>query len=78
MVAIYENPYCGTDVAVPVPGKDEDVDEDEDSWQHLRPHLRPELSPKWVQKLLAHCSAAHETPLLAAPTLATAVGIAEL
>jgi hypothetical protein len=73
MVAIYENLYCGTGLPMPVSGKD--IDEDEDScWQHLR----PELSPKRVQELLAHCPAAHETPLVVAPTLTTTAGIAEL
>ncbi len=57
---------------MPMPGKDESVDDDS-CWQHLR----PELSPKRVQKLLAHCPAAHETPLVAAPTLATDAGNAE-
>jgi hypothetical protein len=70
MVAMYVYPYCGT--CLPVPGKDEEVNED--SWQHLR----LELSPQRVQELLAHCPAAHETPLVAAPTLAKAAGIAAL
>jgi diaminopropionate ammonia-lyase len=81
MVAIYENPYFGTGLPVPVvPGKDVDVDVDVNTdgngmhWQHLR----PELSPKRVQALLAHCPVAHETPLVTARTLAVKAGIAEL
>jgi diaminopropionate ammonia-lyase len=72
MVVIYENPYCGTGLPVPVPGNDED--ENVDAWQHLR----PESSPNRVQALLAHCPVAHDTPLVAARALATAAGIAEL
>jgi diaminopropionate ammonia-lyase len=76
MVAIYENPYCGTGLPAQAPGKDVNANVDVDGihWQHLR----PELSAKRVQALLAHCPVAHETPLVAARTLATEVGIAEL
>jgi diaminopropionate ammonia-lyase len=79
MVAIYENPHCGTGLPVPVvPGMDEDegvnVNVNGIHWRHLR----PELSPKRVQALLGHCPVAHETPLIAAHTLAVKAGIAEL
>jgi diaminopropionate ammonia-lyase len=80
MVAIYENPYCGTGLPVLASGKDEEINVDINvnvdviHWQHLR----PELSPHRVQALLAHCPVAHETPLVAARTLAAKADIAEL